>query len=70
MKTIKGFCLLFCLLMSASVMAQITNWRDLYKVKKKDTLYGIAQQYGLTVEDLTRYLFRLRNPHQKRIRKV
>lgn len=52
MKTIKGFCLLFCLLMSASVMAQITNWRDLYKVKKKDTLYGIAQQYGLTVEDL------------------
>ncbi len=33
-----------------SVSAQ--TWRDVYKVKKKDTLYGIAQSYGLTVEEL------------------
>lgn len=32
--------------------AQTNVWRDIYKVKKKDTIYGIASSYGLTVEDL------------------
>ena len=35
-----------------SAQAQITSWRDLYKVKKKDTIYGIAMLYGLTVDEL------------------
>lgn len=52
MKTTKALCLLFFLFFSASVMAQVTAWRDLYKVKKKDSLYGIAQMYGLTIEEL------------------
>ena len=29
-----------------------TNCRLMHKVKKKETLWGIAKQYGLTVEDL------------------
>ncbi|MCD7713507.1 MAG: ABC transporter substrate-binding protein [Prevotella sp.] len=29
-----------------------TAWRDIYKVKKKDTVYGIATSYGLTVDEL------------------
>lgn len=31
---------------------QNDKWRDMYKVKKKDTMYGIARQYGITVEEL------------------
>jgi murein DD-endopeptidase MepM/ murein hydrolase activator NlpD len=44
----------FVLLYSFSMetFAQSNVWRDIYKVKKKDTLYGIATHYGLTVEDL------------------
>ncbi len=40
------------LLCCAVLLAQVHQWRDIYKVKKKDTLYGIAQSYGLTVDDL------------------
>ena len=32
--------------------AQTNKWQDLYKVKKKDTIYGIAQKYGITIDDL------------------
>jgi murein DD-endopeptidase MepM/ murein hydrolase activator NlpD len=37
---------------SASAFGQVNKWRDLYKVKKKDTIYGIAKQYNLSVEEL------------------
>ncbi len=37
---------------SVQVMAQATKWQDMYKVKKKDTLFGISQKYGITVDDL------------------
>lgn len=36
----------------ADSYAQINNWQDLYKTKKKDTIYGIAKKYGITVEEL------------------
>jgi murein DD-endopeptidase MepM/ murein hydrolase activator NlpD len=36
----------------AGVTAQVGKWRDMYKVKKKDTIFGIAKQYGLTVPEL------------------
>ena len=32
--------------------AQAQQYRDRYKVKKKDTLYGIASRYGISVNDL------------------
>ena len=32
--------------------AQSTKWRDIYKVKKKDTIFSIARQYGITVPEL------------------
>ncbi len=34
------------------LFAQTTVWRDIYKAKKKDTIYGIATSYGLTVDQL------------------
>lgn len=40
------------LLLPACIFAQTTVWRDIYKVKKKDTIYGIATSYGLTVDQL------------------
>lgn len=52
MKAIRTLFFLIVLLMAVDATAQINMWRDLYKVKKKDTLYGIAQQYGLTVDEL------------------
>ncbi len=41
------------MLTSGVLLAQTSVWRDIYKVKKKDTIYGIAQSYGLTVDELT-----------------
>lgn len=38
--------------MASSVMAQTAKWQDLYKVKKKDTIYGIAQKYNITIDEL------------------
>ena len=37
---------------SAGIYAQTGNWREMYKVKKKDTQYSISKQYGITVEEL------------------
>ncbi len=44
--------LLVALFISEGAMAQSNIWRDIYKVKKKDTIYGIAQSYGITVDEL------------------
>ena len=32
--------------------AQTNKWRDIYTVKKKDTVFGIANKYGLTLPEL------------------
>lgn len=34
------------------LVAQTTKWRDMHKVKKKETIFGIAQKYGLTTAEL------------------
>ena len=47
-------------LLASTVVAQVPQWRDLYKVKKKDTLYGIAKKFGLTEDQL-----RAANPEMK-----
>lgn len=49
---ISAIVLLFCTLLLSSMAAQTTKWRDMYKVKKKDTLYGIANKYGISIPDL------------------
>lgn len=41
--------LLLCCL---PINAQTTQWRDIYKAKSKDTLFGIARNYGLTLDQL------------------
>ncbi len=33
-------------------LGQTQTWREMHKVKKKETLFGIARQYGLTVQEL------------------
>jgi len=40
------------LLVAGALMAQTTRWRAIHDVKKKETLFGIAQTYGVTVDDL------------------
>lgn len=36
---------------SASV-AQTNKWREIHKVKKKETIFGIAREYGITIDEL------------------
>mgnify|MGYP001011649462 FL=1 len=43
---------LFVAFLSIPVGAQNLKWRDMYQVKKKDTIFGIAKNYGLTVDEL------------------
>ena len=50
--------ILLCLCLQA--VGQNAKWRDVYKVKKKDTVYGIARKYNLTEEELARV-----NPEMK-----
>jgi len=38
----------------AVAQAQVQQWQEIYKVKKKDTLYGIATRYGITVDELVK----------------
>ena len=43
----------FALAISLNAAAQTNNnWREMHKVKSKETLYGIAREYGLTVQEL------------------
>lgn len=51
-RKLKYFLMALGLLLSVSVFAQTTKWRDIYTVKKKDTIFGIANKYGLTLPEL------------------
>ena len=44
--------LLATLLVCLGGMAQNKTWREMHKVKKSETVYGIARQYGVTVDEL------------------
>ena len=37
---------------TTTLMAQSTRWRDIHTVKKKETIYSISRDYGLTTEEL------------------
>lgn len=53
MKRLSKFLLLIvALFVALSVDAQTNKWQDVYKVKKKDTLFGISRKYGITLPEL------------------
>ena len=49
---VRYLALILILFMPLTIAGQTAKWREMYKVKKKDTVYGIAKKYGLTIEDL------------------
>lgn len=44
--------ILLALLFTCGVVAQTTTWKDLHKVKKKETIFGIAKEYGISIQQL------------------
>ena len=44
--------MLFVAFLCTTAVAQNLKWRDMYQVKKKDTIFGIAKNYGLSVDEL------------------
>ena len=53
MRRIKRYFLVVVgLMLCVSIFAQTTKWRDIYTVKKKDTIFGIASSYGLSLPEL------------------
>ncbi len=40
------------LMLSSVMLGQSIKWRDIYTVKKKDTVFGIANKYGLSLPEL------------------
>lgn len=52
MRYIKYMLLGVMLFIGSMAYAQVNQWQDLYKVKKKDTMYSIAKKYGITLDEL------------------
>ena len=46
------FLLATCCLLTDSVLAQAQSFKELYQVKRKETIFGIARQNGLTIQEL------------------
>ena len=46
------FLLATCFLLTDSVLAQAQSFKELYQVKRKETIFGIARQNGLTIQEL------------------
>ena len=44
--------LLGLMMLHVAAFSQTTKWRDIYTVKKKDTIFGLANAYGLTLPEL------------------
>ena len=40
------------MLVSSGVFSQNTSCRDVHKVKKGETVFGIANEYGITIQEL------------------
>ncbi len=51
-KVLRYFMFALLIGFASSTLAQVNKWRDMYKVKKKDTIFGIAKQYGITIPEL------------------
>ncbi|MDY4950873.1 MAG: LysM peptidoglycan-binding domain-containing protein, partial [Prevotella sp.] len=53
MKSFKRHLVLFFLaVFCMGIAAQTTQWRDIYKAKKKDTIFGIANKYSISIPEL------------------
>lgn len=46
------YILIIIAFLSIDSFAQTQVWREIYEAKKKDTIYGIAKKYDLTIEEL------------------
>lgn len=44
--------IILALSFSISIEAQTNQWRDIHKVKKGETLFGLAKEYGISIQDL------------------
>lgn len=51
-RKLRYFMMFIGLLLCMSITAQTIKWRDIYTVKKKDTVFGIAKKYGLSLPEL------------------
>ena len=51
-RKMRYFLMVIGLMLSIGIFAQTTKWRDIYTVKKKDTVFGIANKYGLSLPEL------------------
>ena len=51
-KTVCLILLLLAFFATETVFAQTNLERKVHKVKKKETIFGIARQYGITVKEL------------------
>lgn len=40
------------LICTSPVIAQTNKWQDIHKVKKKETIFGISRDYGITIDEL------------------
>lgn len=49
---IRYIILILLAFVSFEAMSQAQSWRDIYEVKKKDTIYGIARMYEISIEEL------------------
>lgn len=54
MKRLLRYFLVLCVLLgtSGALLAQSSKIREMHKVKKKETIFGIARNYGLTIQEL------------------
>ena len=51
-KYLKYLLLFFAMTFSYSLLAQSVQWHDQHKVKRKETIFGIAKEYGVTIPQL------------------
>lgn len=56
-RNIKFLLLSLMMMLAAAVTAQTTRWQAIHEVKKKETVFGISQAYGITMNAL-----RMANP--------
>ena len=51
-KYLRYLMLFLAVTFSYCVMAQSVQWRDQHKIKRKETIFGIAKEYGVTIPQL------------------
>ena len=57
--------MLIALLMSTVTLAQSVQWQDIHKVKRKETIFSIAGDYGITIGELIKANPELNQPGYK-----